>query len=391
MQIVTYNLRQSSNSSAGYYDAIHSFAKDFYSTAEDDLGHIVSSYQDFIRETGSERLRSRPEYHVELLTFGMVWRRYLGASQHSSRVMLAFMKWLFDVRSSNQRLKPLVDRLRGLLASIYLVPAIGRDAKQRYEVLPSFAKLLLWLEASGEFRDECKRLSGWLQFFKGMEPALRDSFLCSILKSFDGFKEAARVNLATYTDGLGSFLTNEYRGYRFREDVIFCGKDEVEYHLNMLGAEIANWGFFPEFKEAKRRVVLAPSCMRLGNGAKCKAVTSGIDIRCTLCSPDCNIGQIAKQGKQEGWEVFIVPHSSSFTKWLKKWENSKDTSLVAIACLLNLVPGGYQMRELNIPAQCLLLDYCGCKKHWHKDGIATDVNRSRLKKIVTCTHKVVEV
>ncbi len=41
----------------------------------------------------------------------------------------------------------------------------------------------------------------------------------------------------------------------------------------------------------------------------------------------------------------------------------------AVACLLNLVQGGYEMRELNIPAQCVLLTFCGYQKHWDKDGM----------------------
>ncbi len=40
------------------------------------------------------------------------------------------------------------------------------------------------------------------------------------------------------------------------------------------------------------------------------------------------------------------------------------------------------MRELNIPSQCVPLDFCGCKKHWHNEGIPTKLNLSRLLQII---------
>ncbi|MDG5815440.1 hypothetical protein QA601_10140 [Chitinispirillales bacterium ANBcel5] len=45
--------------------------------------------------------------------------------------------------------------------------------------------------------------------------------------------------------------------------------------------------------------------------------------------------------------------------------------------------GGYEMRDLTIPNQSVLLDYCGCKKHWHKSGITTGCNVERLVKVAS--------
>jgi hypothetical protein len=85
--------------------------------------------------------------------------------------------------------------------------------------------------------------------------------------------------------------------------------------------------------------------------------------------------------KKEGCEVYIIPHSSSFTRWLCQWRNTREYGIVAVACVLNIAVGGYQMRELGIPSQCVLLDYCGCKKHWHKYGITTNLNVGRLMEV----------
>jgi hypothetical protein len=53
-----------------------------------------------------------------------------------------------------------------------------------------------------------------------------------------------------------------------------------------------------------------------------------------------------------------------------------------VACLLNILAGGYEMRARRIPSQCVLLDYPGCEKHWRRDAIPTRVNEKRLVRIL---------
>jgi len=204
-----------------------------------------------------------------------------------------------------------------------------------------------------------------------------------VLEVFNWFRNSSKEVLGKYTKNLDNFLYNEHPKYKYREDVIFCGKEEVEYHLNMVGSEIINWGFQASYEKTEKKVLLVPACMQAHNGVECKAAHNELDIKCTLCNSNCRISQLTKLGRKNNFDVFIVPHSSNFTKWLKKWENSKRTGLVAVACLLNLVPGGYEMRELNIPAQCVLLDFCGCQKHWDKEGIETEINEEQLLKLIS--------
>lgn len=84
----------------------------------------------------------------------------------------------------------------------------------------------------------------------------------------------------------------------------------------------------------------------------------------------------------ENTEVYLISHSSSFSEILKKWENKPEYGLVGVACVLNLITGGYEMKNLGIASQCVFLDGCGCKKHWHKEGLPTDINRTRLKNLI---------
>jgi hypothetical protein len=49
----------------------------------------------------------------------------------------------------------------------------------------------------------------------------------------------------------------------------------------------------------------------------------------------------------------------------------------------NLISGGYKVKAYGIPPQCVLLDHCGCRKHWHEQGIPTDINMGRLREVLS--------
>jgi hypothetical protein len=61
---------------------------------------------------------------------------------------------------------------------------------------------------------------------------------------------------------------------------------------------------------------------------------------------------------------------------------NKDTGVVGVACVLNLISGGWLLDGMGISAQCVLLDYCGCKNHWSRENIPTEINIKQLKKVL---------
>jgi hypothetical protein len=87
--------------------------------------------------------------------------------------------------------------------------------------------------------------------------------------------------------------------------------------------------------------------------------------------------------RELGVKVYIVPHASGFSRWLRRWQHEHETGVAAVACLLNILAGGYEMRARGIASQCVPLDYPGCQKHWRRMGIPTAVNEERLVRIVT--------
>lgn len=78
------------------------------------------------------------------------------------------------------------------------------------------------------------------------------------------------------------------------------------------------------------------------------------------------------------FEVRIITHSSAAFA-----EGELDgLSIVGIGCVSTLLSGGWKARSLGLPAQCVLLDYCGCKAHWHPTGIATAINLRQLQRVL---------
>jgi hypothetical protein len=88
-------------------------------------------------------------------------------------------------------------------------------------------------------------------------------------------------------------------------------------------------------------------------------------------------------GRKFGFSVLMVPHESSvFSGDAGKKLIGEGVGIVGIACVSNLVSGGWKAKGLGLPPQCVLLDHCGCRKHWHEQGIATDINMGRLREIL---------
>jgi hypothetical protein len=379
---IPYDLRAGQVSSEGYFSSIQGFAEEAVADVEDCAAGWLDGYAEHVAVLYGETPRSRGEHAVEYLTLGLLMERYLGAAQASPYLLLPLLSWLCRLRRRFVPLKASIDALRGWLAGTFLVPHVGLPARNGGPGLSGLRRLRRWLRATGEFKDEVKRLENWAGYVAELPEPARAACLAGALEAFRRFRGRALDRLGPFTRGHGRFVSERLPGYRMREDELLCGKSEAEYHLNMIGAEIMNWGFRPAYDRAQRKVVLVPGCMRRLDAESCKARVDALDITCTGCSPRCNVARLTDLGRQHGFEVFIVPHSTRFSAWLERWRGRDGTALVAAACLPHLVPGGYEMRELGLAAQCVPLDFCGCRKHWHPEGIPTNLNESRLLDVV---------
>ena len=383
MDIVTYDLRRGEPDARRFYRTLEEFADRVLEHVEAEAGEILSAYAIFCSSRG-EQPRGRGEYAVELLTLGVTWLRYGGLAADCPEPAVRLCAGLYRLRRRFPRLKPLIDPWRGRLSSRFLV-APARSGRELLGDTRGFFRLIQWLEASGEFKDEAKRLRVWHAVARQRGDVFFARTCDAALAVTRWFAAAARSALGEYTGGVAEFLRERAASDVDREDRIFRGKSELEYHLSMLSSELTNRGLRESFRATRRRVVLLPACMRGPAEADCRAQRRDGELRCTSCSTACAIGRVTRLGPGAGFETRIIPHSSGFTRSLLRYRESSECGVVAVACALNIVPGGYEMRELRIPSQCVLLDYCGCRRHWHPVGIPTDLSDARLLQTVAST------
>ena len=382
---LVYDLRLSNHSSNRFYDQVARFSDRLLSLIDFRASAMIDDYGKFVQDKKREPERSHDEYAIEFLMLGLLIRRYAGAAESTPPWVAYLAQRLFWLRRVSHWMKPTADFLRAALTRFLLLPTIERTTSSSRQPLTGLPRLIRWLRAAGEFEQEAERLDNWRSFLNTLPHEEAGRWVEASLDVFDWFQDQAAKELGAYTAGVPHFLAGEHRQRGWREDRIFCAKQPVEYHLNMVAAEIMNRGLRNGFAMSPRRVVLVPGCMRGGQAGKCEARVNDTDMRCAACDPTCNVNRITRRMRQHGIDVFIVPHSTGFSRWLRRWQREPDCGVTAVACLLNIVPGGLEMRARRIASQCVVLDHPGCKRHWDRKGIATAVNEDRLVRIATAS------
>ncbi len=378
-EIVTYSLRNGRKHSTQYYQDIATFTDTFLAEAEVQIGTIVHAFQYYIEETNHEIPRTFAEYAFELLTLGTLWSIYADQAVGKSKTIQNFLIKLVQWRRKSAFLKPGIDFVRGLTAFSFLRSQQRRSHTQL--TLDNLDQLLHWMAASGDFKEEVQRLQTWREFLTGQTPVDVESYLNRVLSLADWFESHSLTALGAYTPHVEQFLANTYPAdYRWREDAILCGRQRVEYHMNMVGTEILNRAFRQEFLQTKRKLVLLPPCMKARQDGRCEATMTPFGEQCNACEPGCRVHQTTQLGKKHGFNVLILPHELSvFSNGNMAPKQDNSVGVVGVSCPLTNVTGGWETKRLGIPAQGVLLDYCGCSWHWHlAGGIPTDINFKQL-------------
>jgi hypothetical protein len=92
---------------------------------------------------------------------------------------------------------------------------------------------------------------------------------------------------------------------------------------------------------------------------------------------------LTKLGEKHGFTVLVMPHELDvFSGNGEGISGTASTGVVGVSCPLTNVMGGWELKDMGVPAQGVLLDYCGCPWHWHDEGIPTDINFNQLLDII---------
>ncbi len=372
MEHITYNLREESNHSALYYETIAAFAEEIVEESKIYTTWMIDDFIMYIQKSKKEALRTHEEYILEVLTLGVLWLHYSDDAISLLQPARSLLSRLTELRQKSNTLKPGVDFLRGILSTILFSPTHAQEIVDSLSLtIENIDKLILWLMSTGEFTQEALRLTIWRELFTTIPKQDAADHIASAIAFAAWFEVRSKEILGRYTVYVEDFLEETIKQDRWREDLVLRRRARVEYHLNMVGAELMNRAYQQDFLRAPRKIVLLPTCMRKKQ-AQCRAKEVADAYQCTSCTDSCTIYQLKKVGEEYRFEVYMIAHeSSAFSKELLI---PGEVGIIGIACVLNLMAGGWKAKALGIPAQCVLLDYCGCKNHWHREGFSTDIH-----------------
>lgn len=374
MKIITYSLRNHKQNSEQYYKDISVFTDKVLDKAYMELTTFLQDICDFISSSQVENIRSKEEYVIDFLALSVFYKVYIGNAMALHTIPQKILKHI-SYNRHNKYLKSSIDYIRGILITLF---AIHERSDVVYN-LNGIQSLTKWMIAVGDFKQEVTRFNIITSFLIEKDEIYIKNFLDTILNFGEWFQNESKQALGIYTCNVEKFLEENHKAYRYKEDFVFCGRKEVEYHLNMVGAEIMNRAFRKDFLNTKRKLLLLPACMRKA-GINCKAIKTDMGYSCAGCRQDCRINELTKWGKNNNLQVFIIPHQSD--AFSNKKIKSGESGIIGVACVLNLLDGGWKAKDLNFVPQCVLLDYCGCKKHWDKNGVLTDINAEQLEMVL---------
>ncbi|WP_407413760.1 DUF116 domain-containing protein [Methanobrevibacter sp.] len=334
-----------------------------YRLNEDYYANVKAFGDEFLEYSQKFNFKSDEE-SLEALCIGVYWYLYGSTALDLDSNIHQALSNLAEYRRAFPEDKPFIDDLRGKLLTKFLFKPFEKNNEKLNE--ENLSMLINFLEATGDYMDQ-------IPHFRNFSHNLDD---CLELTKW--FCKNSRKYLGEYTFGLNEYLENNGTTHLMQEDVIFYHGHELEYHLNMLGAEIMTRIFKEEFEKRPRKAIILPGCMN-SNSKKCRARQDRLGDVCTFCNPNCNAYKISKE--YSDYEVYIVSHESTAFKGAKK-EDMEELGIVGITCVLNLISGGWKSSNMLIPPQCVLLEHVACKSHWLSEDIYGNIDENHLNSIL---------
>lgn len=357
-----------------FYKRLDLLSEQVFNRATETLGRIVySDREDKILELP---VSEQKQLILELLILGVYWRGHIFYAYQSQKLISRLARFSKSTIFNSE--KKLILRRKTILSFL--------DRKSFHELKIKYNKKLLvdlvnWLKLLKKYDYETPVIEKWANHWKEIS---REEFTINmlILASFtDWFCEISDYFLGRHLNqeffSKSQFLNIEQLN---RRDIFQVIKPKEEYYLNAIAGLWMNEMHNDSFRKAGRKIVFAPGCMRPDGGRACKAKAVNGFMECIGCNESCNVYQLNRKGKEEGFEVKIVKHQSSLFKG--DITAYKRDGIVGVACMSCLISGGLMLKQEGIEAKCLYLNAPGCSKHWLEKDEMTSISEIQLKEIV---------
>ena len=404
-----YTLNLPGGGSAGYYRTIAAFTDCWQADARTALARPVTSFLQWqsAQKGQSTFTPSFDEAAFEMLVLGVLLREHGAEAISMPQIPGAVLAWLVDTQ--DRMPVPQVERpmkaMRGFLQGLSQ-PEADPDAGPvdtlpfRGGAAPLVGRLVDWLQAGG-LGAQADHMALWRDYLACLDEQRAQAILARCLLLADDFAEQAEAALGQYTRGVNEFIADVIDGpdspfardcrARWRYDSGLITRTPVEYHLGMLGTEVLTRAYRYRYMAAPRKIVIVPDCLcarsrrveaaDTTDHAKCQAELTSLGYKCAGCTPGCRVRQITGLGEKRGFEAYILPDDLRGVG-LSSCSKLQGAGVVGVSCALTNWDAGWMVHDAGVPAQGVLLDYAGCKNHWHEQGVTTDVNLEQLLSVV---------
>ncbi|EKQ57134.1 MULTISPECIES: DUF116 domain-containing protein [unclassified Clostridium] len=374
MNLFTYSLELEYGNSKRYYDEIETLSYRILQKGLMQSDNYLIDFMKFIKASKIEILRTKEEYFIELLLIGIFIEEYKDHAR-AFRNMPGKIFLILNNLRKKEKFKIWIDLLRGKLISRVLLKKVNELNELSLE---DIILIIKWLKASGDFDEEVIRLNNWKVYLENKNKSYIQDMLefCHILSK--NFYEECKCILGKYTKVLSKHLDTYKERHFNKEDIIYCGKGEIQYFYNMVSAQIMNTVFREKFLNSSEKYVFLPACMRQTKGV-CLSNKTTRGYECVGCFDECNVNKLRKVGQAYNFKVYVIPHETLLSN-LEKDENI-NTGMVGIACVTNLISGGWKAIRLGFIPQCVVLNNVGCSKHWLEQNLMTNIDIEKFKSL----------
>lgn len=320
--VLTYELQKDGNAKE-YYQLTQKLAKQLQEQMII-LDKPIRLFRKYIQDMEIEPVREDVEYGIELLDFAILHR------------------WIQNLSESKRA-----------------------DSYEKLKESVGF------MQRSGEFKEEVRRFQSWLDFFAGYEETEWRQLWRDVWRLVEMVDELGNRHLQRYLPQLQNYLETNRCAWNSREDAGLILRDKNCYYINMIAAQMLNECCRQDFVACDKTYIFLPGCMS-SKGKYCQARESEDGYVCVSCSEECQVNRLSKLYPG----VRIVYHGSQMEK--KKVSTHEKIGVVGVACVLNLISGGWKAKRLGYVPQCVILNECGCNIHWDEKGLVTSLDEEEL-------------
>lgn len=392
MTAMPYSLQATDRTSDRYYEDIAAFADRWSAYTREIVADLVSDFQAFCKSEGLAD-RSFEAHALELLALGVLLREH----GRQATNLPDWAGWLLGRLVSLQHkwpgAKPALKVVRGLITGLVNDSVDQQTAatKTRSDRLPpepgTVAVLIRWLRAHDQLA-QAERFEAWQDYLTTIDPELSRQAIRQSLALADTFAVESEQTLGRYTAGVVGYRTGVSGCSRFRYDAELLTRTRLEYHLGLLGMEILNRIYRDRFEATDQKLVIVPPCLRTPSpGEVCQAEQSSLGAICRGCHSACRVHQLTRLGQQQGFLVCCIPDDELEKVCVASGTaGSNSIGVLGLSCALTNWSAGWEAERLGLAAQGHLLDFPGCRQHWHPRGLPTDTNLKQLRTMVGCRH-----